>query len=91
MEYIIGLIAVLFGAVLFYKNKAKDAEINSKLAETRGRDKELKAEHNDIKNAIKDIDKGIEEAREEYKTKRNKLKNMTLKERADAARKRYSD
>ena len=41
MEYLIGLIVLLFGGLFFYKKKADDASTEAKLAETKGRDKEL--------------------------------------------------
>lgn len=81
MEYIIGVIVALIAGLLFYRNKAKEAQVDSKLAETKGRDRELKLVHNDIKNAIEDIDKGIKKIKEERKTKNNK--QLTLEERAE--------
>lgn len=81
MEYAVSVIVALIVGLLFYRNKAKEAQVNSKLAETKGQDKELKVIHNDIKNAIEDIDKGINKIKEERKTKNNK--QLTLEERAE--------
>jgi hypothetical protein len=81
VEYVIGVIVALIGGLLFYRNKAKEAEVDSKLAETKGRDRELKVVHNEINQAIKDIDRGIDKIKQEQKNKNNK--QLTPEERAE--------
>ncbi len=89
MEYLIGIIVALLGGLLFYKKKADKNAVDSKLAETKGRDAELQVSQEEVAEAIKELDKGIKQmAKEKAKADKDR-KNMTLKERADEARKRF--
>jgi len=87
MEYIIGLILMLVGGVFFYKNKSEKAETDSKLAEIRGKDSQLSVNQKDVQDTIKSLDDGIAKLQAEREAKRQRDKNMTLKERAEAMRK----
>lgn len=91
MEYIIGIIVALIGGVFYFKNKADSATVDSKLAKTKGRDIELENHRKIVAEAIKEIDENIEKAKAQRKQEKNNLKNMSLKERAEAAKKRYKN
>lgn len=90
MEYLIGIIVALLGGVFFYRNKAKNNRVDAILAETKGTDRELAEQESLVIQAIKDIDDGIRKEKEKRKAQADKRKNMTLKERADEAKKRYN-
>ena len=90
MEYLIGIIVALIGGLLFYRDKAKTSQTNEKIANTKGRDRELAEQESLVIQAIKDLDDGIRRETEKRKKEAEKRKNMTLKERADAAKKRYN-
>lgn len=89
MEYIIGLIVALFAGLLFFEKKSKDNAAKAKLAEAKGQDKELAIQQEEVIKAIEDLDAGVDKLEEERKAEAEKRKNMTLKERADEAKKRY--
>ena len=83
MEYILGLIIALIGGVVYFKNKAEDNAVKSELAETMGRDKELREQQEDVEAAISEIDKGIAKVKEDRARRRSEAKKETMEERAD--------
>lgn len=83
MEYIIAVIVSLVGAVLFYRNKANKAEVNSILSETKGRDKELKGQQEEVEAAISELDEGVRRIRKERADSRADYRKKTRKDRAD--------
>lgn len=87
MEFIVGILVALLGAVFYFKKKAGDASVEAKLARTRGQDKELELTAEELKRQIDEIDDGIEQARKEREERRLAEKRMTLKERRDRIRK----
>lgn len=87
MEYIIGLILALVGGLFFYKNKADKASVDGKLAETRGRDKELELSQEELEKQIAELDKGIEKMKADREAKKIKEDNMTLAERRERIKK----
>jgi len=89
MEYLISIIVALLGGLFYFKNKADQVSANERIAETKGRDRELAERQADIEQAIKDLDDGIRKMNEEREAERQREKNMTLKERAEAAKNRY--
>lgn len=89
MEYLVGLVIALVCGVFFYKNKADSAEVETNLAETKGRDRELAEQEALIQQAIKDLDDGILTIKKDKLEKDKSRKHLTLKERADEAKNRY--
>jgi len=89
MEYLIGLLVAALGGVFYFKKKADEAVVEAKLAETKGRDAELKKRQEDVRVAISEIDDSLKKIKAKREADRVKLDNMTLKERADLARGRY--
>ena len=87
MEYLIAIIGLLVGAVAFFKNKADKSAAAEKVAETKGRDKELQVQQEDIEVAKEALNAGIEKLKAEREAQRQRDENMTLKERADRLRK----
>lgn len=87
MEIIIAIIAALVGGLFFYKNKADKVSVDGKLAETKGQDRGLQNEAEEIKKAIEMLDKGIEAARKEREAEKQKKKSMTLAERRESIKK----
>lgn len=81
MEYLIGLLVALLGGVFYFKTKADNAAIESKLAHTKGRDKELEMTENELKAAIEEIDKNVDKIVKERAEAKVKNDNMTLAER----------
>lgn len=89
MEYLIGIIVALFAGVLYFKGKADKAAAGSRIIQTKSRDRELAERQTEVEQAIKDLDDGIRKMNEQKAKEEKSHKNMTLKERADAARNRY--
>lgn len=89
MEYLVGIIVALLGGLFYFKNKADQAGANERIAEIKGRDRELAERQADVEQAIKDLDDGIRKMNEKKKSEDKNYKNMTLKERAEAAKNRY--
>jgi septal ring factor EnvC (AmiA/AmiB activator) len=89
MEYVVLLVLGLLAAVFGYKRKADKAEANSKIAETKGRDKELELTQKEIENYINEIDSNISKmkAKQEAEARKRSEDNMSLKERADRIKK----
>ena len=81
MEIIAGIIVALLGGLFFFKKKADKAAVDSKLAETRGRDQELEISENELEAAIAEIDENLTKIKEERDKRRNEDRNMTLAER----------
>ena len=52
MEYLVGTIVALLGGLLFYRNKAKDSDVEARLANTKGQDQVLKIREEEIEKAI---------------------------------------
>lgn len=89
MEYLIGIILALLGGLIFYKKKADNNAVDVKLAKTKGRDAELQVSQEEVESAIREIDSRIEEIKKEKKERDKDRKNLSLKERAEEAKKRY--
>jgi len=83
MEYIIGIIFALVGGLLFYRNKAKKAQVDAKLAKTKGRDAHLKIVQDEVRQAIDDLDQGIAKMKEKRDSEKESNKNLSDKQRAD--------
>jgi len=81
MEIIIGIIVALFGGLLFFKKKADKSAVEAKLAETKGRDKELEMTQDELEASIKEIDNNLDRINEERKAKKKADDNLTLAER----------
>lgn len=89
MELVIGLIVALFGGLVFFKKKADKAAVDSKLAETRGRDAALREQQEELEAAIRTLDEGIAtmKKKREAETRKREFDNLSLKERADRIKK----
>jgi len=87
MEMLIGLLIAALGGLFYFKNRADKAEINSKLAETKGKDSELKKEELRLKDAIAEIDNNIAKAKEDRDKILAARKNKTLQEIRDSIKK----
>jgi len=87
MEYIVGIIAALLGAVFHFRNQAKKSAVEAKLAEARGKDKILKQQAEELKAMIGEIDAGLEKAKEAREVKKKVKKNRSLSEIKDSIKK----
>lgn len=89
MEYLIALLGILGGLVVYFFKKSQTASSDAKIAETKGRDKELEASQEEIEAAIAELDKGIAKVKAEREASARKAAedNMSLKERADRLKK----
>lgn len=89
MEYLIGLLIAAIGGLLFFKNKADKATADAKLAEVKGRDKELQITQKELQDFINQVDTNIAKmkAQQEQEARKRKENNMSLKERADRIKK----
>ncbi len=87
MEYLIGVLVALLGGIFYYKKKADDAIVDSKLAETKGKDEVLKQRQEELKSAIKEIDDNIKKMNENREVEKKKNDNLTLAELRDKIRK----
>lgn len=61
MEYIVGLILLLAGYALYERSNRKKAQQDVLIAETKGRDEELKKEYEEANKQIEALDEGIKE------------------------------
>lgn len=89
MEYLVGTLVALLGGLLFYRNKAKNSDVEAKLANTKGQDQVLKIREEEIEEAIKSIDEGISKMKADKLAEKQRRDNLTLKERAEEAKNRY--
>lgn len=89
-KYLVGLIALLSGVLFFVLRLLQRSKVDAVVAETKGRDQELKKQQLTLQEAVKQIDQGIEQAKAEREAQRIKDENMTLKERADRIKKGLS-
>ena len=87
MEFLIGIVVLLFGGLVFYKRKADQSETTARLGEIKGQDKQLEIRQDEVEEAVKAIDSGIEQMKLEQRLKREQQRNMTLTERADQIKK----
>ena len=83
MEYIIMLILGLLGFGAYNYKKRKSAEVDAIINETRGRDAELELQQDEVEQALKDLDAGIDKMRKEREARRNAAGELTDDERAD--------
>lgn len=83
MEYFIGLFVLVFGGMIYFKNKADKARRDAILGKARGKDKVLKAQHKEVDQAKRDLEEGIERIKEDRKKERDRRTNMTDNERAE--------
>ena len=89
MEYLIVLILGALGFGFYQFKKRNEAEVEVKLAETKGKDIVLQTEQVKIQNEIKEIDNRLEEIKENRKEQLKKQDELTLAERAKAAKDRF--
>jgi phage shock protein A len=80
MEYVVGLIVMLVGGLLYTMSLLRQKTIESSLAENKGRDKELVDQQLKVENSISKIDKQIEEIK---KQKEEIKAELTDQERAE--------
>ena len=83
MEYIIGLIALLFGGLYFYKKKADKAEVEAILAETEGKDSVLEELLNEAEKEAEELDKDLEILETERSKQREERESKSREDRAD--------
>jgi predicted nuclease with TOPRIM domain len=89
MEIIILILGLLgFGAYQF--KKRQEAEVESKLSETKGKDSILVRDQVKIENEINKIDERLKEITEERKKQLQAEDSLTLEERADKANKKWN-
>lgn len=83
MEYLIGLLVIAIGAAFYFKRKADDNRVDAIMGETRGRDRELREQQEDVEAAIRDLDKGISEIEREREKQKKEREKKSKEERAD--------
>ena len=80
---IIGIIVSLVGAVGYYRYKANKNKVEAILAETKGRDKELKEQQKEVEESISELDRNIKKIKEDRQKERDKRAKQTREERAN--------
>ena len=89
MEIILLILGLLgFGA--YQMKKRKEAEVDSKLSETKGKDSILARDQLNIENEINKVDERLKEITEERKRQLQAEDNLSLEERADKANKKWN-
>lgn len=92
MEILVGVIVALIG-LLFYKNgELKKAKVASILGNVKGQDKQLVKDQELIMSAVNEIDeriKAITAQKEAEVKERQRQESLTLKQRAEEARKKF--
>jgi len=81
MEYLIYIILGLAGFGYYQYQSKKKTKIDTKLANVKGQDKQLKDQQLDVQREISMIDEAIKKLREEFKDQSKE--NKTLEERTD--------
>ncbi len=81
IEFLVGSVIILLGAVFFFKRRADDAGKDAILAETKGEDKQLKKKQDEVKSEINKVDEDVKAIMEDRKSNRDKY--LTDQERAD--------
>lgn len=89
MEYLVAIILALLGGIIVLNKQKKDAQSDAKIAETKGKDSELAKQQVKLKDEINKIDESIEDMKREKEAEYQRRKNMTLKERAEEAKKMF--
>lgn len=91
MEYLIMLVvgALSFGFYQF--KKRNEAEVDSKLAETKGKDSILSHDQNEIEQEVNKIDERLKLITEERKKQLQAEDNKTLEEKALEANKKFGN
>lgn len=91
MEYLIMLVvgALSFGFYQF--KKRNEAEVDSKLAETKGKDSILSRDQNEIEQEVNKIDERLKLITEERKKQLQAEDNKTLEEKALEANKKFGN
>jgi predicted nuclease with TOPRIM domain len=87
---IVALILGLLGFGFYQLNKRKDAEVNVKLAETKGKDIILERDQLNIEAEINKVDEKLKAITEERKRQLAETDDLTLEERASKANKRWN-
>lgn len=80
MEAVIALILGLIALLSYQMSKRRDAEIDSKLAETKGKDSILSEQQDEVKRQLEELDAGIKKMQDERA--KAKEKEETPDERA---------
>lgn len=81
MEYLIGLLIAALGGILYFKNKAFNARIESKFGRTQGREDILAKQQEAYRRQREEIEAGIAKAKDELAKRR--VEKLTDQERAD--------
>lgn len=80
MEYLIGLLVLAFGAILFLKDKVDSARIDALLGKTKRADDDLKKDQAEVEKNIREMDESIAKIKAE---REKKQEDKTRDERAD--------
>lgn len=83
IEIIVLLVASLGGAAVFYKSKAEKSQTDAIMGETRGEDKILKENQDEVRKQISAADDTIKELYEERDRLRSEYESKTRQEKAD--------
>lgn len=84
MEYLIGIIIALVGAVFFFKKQSDTNKRDAVMGQTEGQDKILKENQEAVKRIIEASDTAMAELAEEREKQRKEYEAKTRAERADA-------
>lgn len=84
------LILGLLGFGVYQMKKRKEAEIDSKLSEIKGKDSILANDQKEIESEINQIDERLKQITEKRKKQLQAEDNLTLEERADKANKKWN-
>lgn len=89
MEYIVMVILALVGFGAYQLKKRNEAEVDAKLANTKGQDKQLEKDQINVQKEIKTIDAQIDALNKQRAEEAANRKNMSLAERAKAAKDKF--
>jgi predicted nuclease with TOPRIM domain len=89
MEYLILLVVGALGFGFYQLKKRNEAEVDSKLDETKGKDSILVRDQVKIQNEINSIDQRLQEITEERKKQLAEADTLSLADRAKAAKNRF--
>lgn len=91
MEYLIMLVVGALSFGFYQLKKRNEAEVDSKLAETKGKDSILSRGQNEIEQEVNKIDERLKLITEERKKQLQAEDNKTLEEKALEANKKFGN
>ncbi len=83
MDYLLGIIVALVGAVFYFKKQSDKNKADAIIGETKGQDKVLKENQDKAQRTVDEANSSIKEITQEREKQRKEYEAKTRSERAD--------